>query len=323
MASTYFVLTFILCCTISCFAAAHSHDHQDRNSLEREKDGAFKPRDFEHFRQELHTSEFDHETIIGSVREAEEYDKLSPEESRRRLSKLLPKIDQDSNGVLTKHELIEWILRNLVKLAEEEAEERMKECDDNMDGIITWKEYLRDSFGVDDEEQVQEDDTGDGDILLQEEKAMWAAADANGDGVLNRQEFQVFINPEEHHTMFHFVVNSTMREKDKNKDGFLDFQEYLGDKDQSNPMVLEAEKERFDDEFDKNHDGKLDIKEVEDWIIPNNVLIAVEEVEHLFDNANENLDSVLSFDEVLKYYHLFVGSEATNYGEMLNKHEEL
>lgn len=49
---------------------------------------------------------------IGSVKEAEEYDRLSPEESRKRLSLLLPKMDLNSDSFIDRTELKKWILNS-------------------------------------------------------------------------------------------------------------------------------------------------------------------------------------------------------------------
>lgn len=49
---------------------------------------------------------------IGSVKEAEEYDKLSPEESKRRLALLLPKMDLNGDQFIDRVELKEWILNS-------------------------------------------------------------------------------------------------------------------------------------------------------------------------------------------------------------------
>lgn len=49
---------------------------------------------------------------IGSVKEAEEYDRLSPEESRKRLSLLLPKMDLNSDSYIDRDELKKWILNS-------------------------------------------------------------------------------------------------------------------------------------------------------------------------------------------------------------------
>lgn len=51
---------------------------------------------------------------IGSVKEAEEYDRLSPEESRKRLSLLLPKMDLNSDSYIDRDELKKWILNSFL-----------------------------------------------------------------------------------------------------------------------------------------------------------------------------------------------------------------
>ena len=42
------------------------------------------------------------------------------------------------------------------------------------------------------------------------------------------------------------------------------------------------------------------------------------QVDHLFSGADDDGNDVLSFDEVLKNHDLFVGSEATDYGDHLH-----
>ncbi|KAI8427402.1 hypothetical protein MSG28_001955 [Choristoneura fumiferana] len=227
-----FILSFMFLLTqnllLNCASAAvHSHSV---DTQEREGDGSYRARDFDHYGDSGHNSEFDHEAILGSVKEAEEYDKLSPEESKRRLALLLPKMDVNGDQFIDRNELKEWILNSFRKLSREEAEERMSEADDNRDGVVTWGEYLQDAFGVDAEEEIAPEDTGDTGMLVQEEKVMWHAADLNGDGKLDLNEFEMFTNPEEHELMHGFLVNQTLREKDQNHDGFVDFNEFIGDR---------------------------------------------------------------------------------------------
>lgn len=45
--------------------------------------------------------------------------------------------------------------------------------------------------------------------------------------------------------------------------------------------------------------------------------IAEEEVTHLFAAADDDHDDVLTYDEILDHHDVFVGSEATDYGEHL------
>ena len=88
-------------------------------------------------------------------------------------------------------------------------------------------------------------------------------------------------------------------------------------KDQSKEWLV-AEKERFDSDLDKNKDGVLDEEEIIAWVIPDNNDIATDEVNHLFAGADFDVDGVLSVKEILDNHELFVGSEATDYGEHLH-----
>lgn len=292
------------------------------DNLEREEDGSYKSRDYDHFGDSGHNTEFDHEAILGSVKESEEFDKLSPEESKRRLALLLPKMDLNGDENIDRLELKKWILNSFSKLSQEEAEERLAETDENQDGLVAWKEYLQEAFGADTEEEIAPDDTGDAGMLLPEEKAMWTAADKNGDGILNFQEFQVFTNPEEYEAMHPFLVNQTLREKDTNNDGKIDFNEFVGDRGtQRDKAWLVSEQDKFDHELDLNKDGVLDVEEVRTWIIPDNDEIAEEEVDHLFASADIDHNGQLSFEEIIKNYDVFVGSEASDYGnDLLGDH---
>lgn len=51
---------------------------------------------------------------IGSVKEAEEFDKLSPEESKRRLGLMLPKMDLNGDTFIDRDELKNWILNSFM-----------------------------------------------------------------------------------------------------------------------------------------------------------------------------------------------------------------
>ncbi|XP_073941306.1 reticulocalbin-2-like isoform X2 [Choristoneura fumiferana] len=319
-----FILSFMFLLTqnllLNCASAAvHSHSV---DTQEREGDGSYRARDFDHYGDSGHNSEFDHEAILGSVKEAEEYDKLSPEESKRRLALLLPKMDVNGDQFIDRNELKEWILNSFRKLSREEAEERMSEADDNRDGVVTWGEYLQDAFGVDAEEEIAPEDTGDTGMLVQEEKVMWHAADLNGDGKLDLNEFEMFTNPEEHELMHGFLVNQTLREKDQNHDGFVDFNEFIGDRGmQQDQSWMVAERDKFDHDLDADRDGRLDAAELRRWVVPDNDEIATEEVEHLFASADDDGDGRLAFEEVLRHHQQFVGSEATDYGnDLMGEH---
>lgn len=211
-------------------ASPHSHKHQ---GSEREIDGAYSPRDHSHFEDGEHNVEFDHEAILGSTREAEEFDHLPPEEAKKRLAILLTKMDLNGDSEITTTELKQWILRSFKSLSEEESMEKLNEVDSNKDNLVTWNEYKAETYGV-------EDDIEDGifsgkehaeeKALMKNDKELFFTADLNKDEKLDPQEFLAFTHPEEAPHMLEVILRQTLEEKDTNKDGFIEFQEYIGDR---------------------------------------------------------------------------------------------
>lgn len=65
--------------------------------------------------------------------------------------------------------------------------------------------------------------------LFEEDKGFFTAADLDHDGKLNREEFAAFQNPESHPHMHDSLIDSNLKDKDKNGDGFIDLQEFLGE----------------------------------------------------------------------------------------------
>lgn len=95
--------------------AATTHKHSSAHHTgERLEDGSFRARDADHEGANgEHMTEFDHEAMLGSVKEAEEFHQLSPEESKKRLHILIStKIDTNRDQFIDKHELKAHILRS-------------------------------------------------------------------------------------------------------------------------------------------------------------------------------------------------------------------
>lgn len=111
----HITLIFLITFTVKVNAGVvHSHSaHSHDLHKEREADGAYSPRDHDHFADTgEHHNEFDHEAILGSYKEAEEYDHLPPEEAKRRLGILLTKMDLNGDNIIDRKELKAWILRS-------------------------------------------------------------------------------------------------------------------------------------------------------------------------------------------------------------------
>lgn len=63
----FVIIAFVASLPVSQAASAHIHTHQHNkiDSSERMQDGAFSPRDADHYVEGEHHQEFDHEAILG------------------------------------------------------------------------------------------------------------------------------------------------------------------------------------------------------------------------------------------------------------------
>merc|ERR1712215_343443 len=66
----------------------------------------------------------------------------------------------------------------------------------------------------------------------------------------------------------------------------------------------------------------LDAAEVKEWIMPADDEHAREEAKHLITDADSNKDNKLTKEEILEKYDVFVGSQATEWGDALQRHDE-
>lgn len=180
-----------------------------------------------------------------------------------------------------------------------------------------------------DEKQLDNDDQGVSyKSLLRRDRRRWTIADTNGDDKLNKEEFTGFLHPEETEHMKEIVVIETMEDIDKDNDGKISLEEYVGDmhqpssEDEPEPEWVKSEREHFAAYRDKDHDNVLNLEEVKQWIMPDNFDHAEAEARHLIFEADADHDETLTKEEILAKYDLFVGSQATDFGEALARHDE-
>ncbi|XP_017333259.1 reticulocalbin-1 [Ictalurus punctatus] len=287
---------------------AHEDQHADQQSLQ-----------------------FDHEAFLGKE-EAKTFDQLSPEESRDRLSKIVDRIDTDADGFITSDELKLWIKRVQKRYVYENVAKIWRDYDLNKDNTIAWEEYKQATYGyylANPEEFADSSDQFSFKKMLPRDERRFKAADLNGDERAEKDEFTAFLHPEEFEHMRDIVVLETLEDIDKNGDGYVDEDEYIADMfahedGGPEPDWVKTERDQFSDFRDLNKDGKMDLEEIRHWILPQDYDHAQAEARHLLYESDTDKDQMLTKEEILQNWNMFVGSQATNYGEDLTRnHDEL
>jgi len=285
--------------------------------------------DHHHYEGHEHNTDYDHKAFLGE--EAKTFDQLSPEESKNRLAQIVDKIDRDFDGKISMGELKAWIQYTQRRYINEDVDRQWNAHNPHNKDAITWEEYKKMVYGfMDDMEpsELEKDDEGFSyKDMIRRDQRRWGIADTNGDHGLDKEEFTNFLHPEDAPHMKEIVVVETIEDIDKDKNGVISLEEYIGDmyrgvSDEEEPDWVKNEREQFENYRDKNKDGHMDAEEVKQWIIPPDFDHAEAEAKHLVAESDANNDGQLTKEEIMNKYDLFVGSQATDFGEALTRHDE-
>jgi len=281
--------------------------------------------------EEEHNPEFDHNNFLGDE-DKEEFKSLSPEEAKEKLKTLFPKIDENGDKEVTLDELTAYVKKVFKGKVLSGLDLDIEEKDTDKDGKVSWEEFIKGSFGVEDEKDYLKDQDDDVKKSIERDRKRFTTADADGDDKLERQEYIHFLHPESTEKMSSLHVEETMEDLDKDKDGFLTLEEFLGDykpeeeteKGKENPPEWVAEEEkRFKEDYDMDQDGRLDREELKKWIVPETEdNIAANEAKHLIESSDDNKDDKLDVEEMVNHHDVFVSSEVTDFGKSFG-HDEL
>ncbi|XP_033888790.2 calumenin isoform X1 [Acipenser ruthenus] len=269
--------------------------------------------------------DYDHNAFLGAE-DAKTFDQLTPEESKERLGMIVDKIDGDKDGYVTEDELKAWIKKAQKMYIYANVDRQWNDFDVNNDGSISWDEYKNVTYGTYLDDPEPEDGFNYKQMMTRDERR-FKLADKDGNLIATKEEFTAFLHPEEYDYMKDIVVLETMEDIDKNGDGFIDLEEYIGDMyshegDPQEPEWVKTEREQFVEFRDKNKDGRMDKEETKDWIMPSDYDHAEAEAKHLVYESDQDKDGKLTKEEVVNKYDLFVGSQATDFGEALVRHDE-
>jgi len=287
----------------------------------------------EHFGgDDHHNNDYDHDAFLGKD-EAQTFDELSPEESKQRLARIVAKIDKDKDGKVTSAELKEWIQFVQRRYVTEDVDRQWESHERDGDGKLTWKEYYNITYGFVNPSELETNNLANGhnsySEIIERDQNRFHAADKDKSGFLNKEEFLDFLHPEDGGAhMRDVVIHETIVDIDKDGDGMVNMKEYLadlwgGEEDgEKEPEWVEEERKQFKEFRDKNGDGKLDRQEVEEWILPQDLDHSDVETKHLISEADNDDDGVLTKEEIVEKHDLFVGSQATDFGDILLRHDE-
>lgn len=243
----------------------------------------------------------------------------------------MDKIDQNKDGAVTHDELKDWIRYTQKRYIMEDIDRQWRQHNPENNETITWEQYRKLVYGfldgMDPTEAEKEREGYSYKNMLKRDYRRWTVADSNGDDALTKEEFAAFLHPEETDHMRDIVVLETMEDIDKDKDGKISLREYIGDMYQGDdsddePEWVKNEREQFSTYRDKDGDGFMDEEEVKNWILPPDFDHAEAEARHLIYEADGDADQQLTKQEILNKYDIFVGSQATDFGEALARHDE-
>ncbi|KAA8584802.1 hypothetical protein FQN60_003496, partial [Etheostoma spectabile] len=312
--------------------------------------------------------QYDHEAFLGKE-EAKTFDQLTPEESKDKLApllssvclrcpllfsvcptghycplsvaavfclshwpllKIVERIDVDGDGYVSHAELHSWIRHRQRRYIQENVDKHWKEYDSNGDGKIAWDEYKNTTYGYYLGEEFDDvDDKATYKSMLTRDERRFRTADRDGDMIATREEFTAFLHPEEYDYMKDVVVQETVEDIDKNADGKINIDEYIGDMftpedGEREPDWVTTEKKHFAEFRDANKDGYLDAAEVADWVLPGEVDHADNEAKHLIHETDTDKDGRLTLSELLDNLDSIKSSTITDYGGMrADEHDEL
>ncbi|TVU34189.1 hypothetical protein EJB05_16020, partial [Eragrostis curvula] len=234
-----------------------------------------------------------------------------------RIRELFPKIDlAPQDGFVSLDELIKWNLEQGRADQLHRSGREMELYDKNGDGIVSLEDF----------KARRQEFHGEGNMLgfpwWKEEH--FSASDANGDGFLDKAEFNDFLNPSdsENPKIINLLCKQEITQRDKDGDGKLNFEEYFNglhdhihgyddeNADISHIGNATVAKERFS-RLDKDNDGFISEHELEpvlDKLYLSERYYARQQAVHAISEADKNHDGRLTLEEMIENPYAFYGS---------------
>ena len=247
----------------------------------------------------------------GRIKAENEDERLIKEE----LVKYFQTVDSDEDHHLTMDELARWIRKIHNIVIDENVSAQWRNLDKEIveehtwvdyelarKETVTWESYkkriyqdhLEDQKAMNNKRSKEEIENEFNQIVARFEKR-WKLADEDGTGYLTKEEFKIYLHPEEskNETVLNAAAEDLRDDLDRNHDGVVSFDEYfdhiksisnederqepdfeqvgqvfLLKRDSSNRISLaQINKENFEVHLDKNKNGILDLDEIKTWMV--------------------------------------------------------
>lgn len=229
------------------------------------------------------------------------------------LRKLHAKCDANVDGKLSFEEIIAFSKIVGREIAAKDAEtgnvaSMLVEMDVDKDGKVSLEEHLKD---IHSQYQVgnegNEGENAELETVKGHEAEKFKAADANGDGHLDKDELPSLFFPEHHDGVLDVTVAQSIRRRDANKDGKLSVLEFWHLDNSTEKDLTKAEKDDFA-KLDGDHNGFVDSKELRAW--ESGSFHTEDMMTKLFKVADKDGDKHITADEMAKAASKIARSDA-------------
>merc|ERR1719195_125378 len=168
----------------------------------------------------------------------------------------------------------------------------------------------------------EEDDKDEASKRKAVEGEKFKAADADGDGLLSEVELPALFYPETHDGVLQIAAQSTLGQKDIDKDGLLTAKEFWeGDQVEGEEIAASEEETADFRKLDKDGSGKLDLEELKAW--ESGRFHTHQAMQSFFEKADTNNDLHLSAEELAAAHGIISGSDAQYHFVEWAEHHEL
>ncbi|KAK3156387.1 hypothetical protein QOZ80_2AG0106650 [Eleusine coracana subsp. coracana] len=237
-----------------------------------------------------------------------------------RVEALFPKIDVDpADGLITGAELAAWNLATARREVLHRTARELELHDRNHDGRVAFSEYERPSWAWRfDDHNSTNDEVG----WWKEEH--FIASDMDGDGFLNLTEFNDFLHPADttNPKLLHWLCKEEVRERDKDNDGKLNFQEFFSglfysirhadDEGSTHDSIdSDAPAKKSFSQLDLDNDGLLsadELKPIMGNLHPSENFYAKQQADYVISQADTDKDGQLSMKEMIENPYVFYSS---------------